>query len=84
MTWIKSSLSHGNGNCVEVRLFKDGSVDVRNSQKPGKGTLHFTPGEWKAFIGGVKLGEFDRFGNTLELPAETQRTLVKTAPKASE
>jgi hypothetical protein len=60
--WVKSSLSFANGNCVEVKIFDDGSADVRNSRKPEGGILHFTPGEWDAFVGGVKLGEFDRFG----------------------
>jgi Domain of unknown function (DUF397) len=60
--WQKSSLSHANGQCVEVMVFDDGSAGVRNSRKPGEGVLHFTPGEWEAFIGGVRLGEFDRFG----------------------
>jgi Domain of unknown function (DUF397) len=60
--WVKSSLSFANGNCVEVMVFDDGSADVRNSRKPEEGVLHFTPGEWAAFIGGVRNGEFDRFG----------------------
>lgn len=60
--WAKSSLSHANGQSVEVIIFDDGSADVRNSRKPGEGVLHFTPGEWEAFTGGCKLGEFDRFG----------------------
>jgi hypothetical protein len=26
--------------------------------------LRFTPDEWRAFIGGVRMGEFDDFGRT--------------------
>ena len=59
--WLKSSRSEA-GNCVEVMIFDDGSADVRNSRKPEEGVLHFTPGEWEAFTGGVRLGEFDCFG----------------------
>lgn len=60
--WVKSSLSFANGNCVEVKVFDDGSADVRNGRAPEEGVLHFTPDEWQAFVGGVRLGEFDRFG----------------------
>lgn len=60
--WIKSSLSFSNGNCVEVEMQPDGTVKMRNSRDPNGETLHFTGAEWDAFIGGVRLGEFDHFG----------------------
>jgi hypothetical protein len=59
--WVKSSLSFSNGNCVEVASLPDGSVDVRHSRNPEGPVLRFTPGEWKAFLGGVRNGEFDGF-----------------------
>ena len=62
LIWVKSSLSFSNGNCVEVAELPDGSVAVRNSRRPHDSWLVFTPGEWQAFLGGVRLGEFDRFG----------------------
>ena len=62
--WVKSSLSFANGNCVEVADLGGGAVGVRNSRDPDGGTLVFTPGEWDAFIGGVRGGEFDRFGGS--------------------
>jgi Domain of unknown function (DUF397) len=68
--WIKSSLSFANGNCVEVQIFEDGSVNVRNSRRPEEGILCFTPGEWHDFIGGCKLGEFSGPG-TQRTPSET-------------
>lgn len=71
--WVKSSLSFANGNCVEVKIFDDGSADVRNSRKPEEGVLHFTPDEWRAFIGGVRNGEFDRFGQMLGDRLEVER-----------
>jgi len=58
VTWIKSSLSTFNGNCVEVAWLGDGTILVRNSKNPGGGVLKFTPAEWHAFIGGVLCGEF--------------------------
>jgi hypothetical protein len=60
--WVKSTLSFANGNCVEVADLPDGGVGVRNSRDPGGPVLNFTPEEWSAFLGGVRNGEFDRFG----------------------
>lgn len=60
--WVKSSLSFANGNCVEVADLGGGAVAVRNSRNPDGAVLRFTPDEWHAFIGGVRNGEFDRFG----------------------
>ena len=37
-TWIKSSLSFSNGNCVEIASLADGGVGVRNSRHP-EGTM---------------------------------------------
>lgn len=54
-----SSFTGGGGNCVAVKQNHDGSVQVRHSKDPEGGTLHFTPGEWEAFVLGVKAGEFD-------------------------
>lgn len=61
-SWIKSSLSYANGNCVEVASLSGGEVGVRNSRESGGPVLRFTPDEWHAFIGGVRNGEFDSFG----------------------
>jgi hypothetical protein len=60
--WVKSSLSFANGNCVEVAGLSGGEVGVRNSRDAAGAVLRFTPEEWHAFIGGVRNGEFDRFG----------------------
>ena len=60
--WIKSSLSYANGNCVEVSELEQGAVGVRNSRDREGPVLRFTPEEWRAFLGGVRKGEFDDFG----------------------
>jgi hypothetical protein len=60
--WIKSSLSFSNSNCVEVANLPDGKVGVRHSKNTEGPVLQFTPGEWHAFLGGVRNGEFDGFG----------------------
>jgi ABC-type amino acid transport substrate-binding protein len=61
-TWVKSSLSFANGNCVEVADLAAGEIGVRNSRDSAGPVLRFTPDEWRAFIGGVHNGEFDGFG----------------------
>ncbi|HEX7160621.1 MAG TPA: DUF397 domain-containing protein [Trebonia sp.] len=63
-TWVKSSLSFANGNCVEVSDLPGGTVGVRNSRDREGAVLRFTPDEWQAFLGGVRNGEFDDIGRT--------------------
>jgi Domain of unknown function (DUF397) len=57
--WVKSSLSFANGDCVEVASLTDGSIGVRDSKDAAGPMLRFTPSEWRAFVGGVRNGEFD-------------------------
>ncbi|MFG1873849.1 DUF397 domain-containing protein [Sphaerisporangium sp. NPDC049003] len=57
--WRKSSYSGGNGDCVEIGDLPHGSVAVRDSKNPTGPALIFTPGEWSAFLSGVRGGEFD-------------------------
>lgn len=58
--WHKSTLSSAADNCVEVGVGDDGTVGVRDTKQHGEGPiLVFTPDEWKAFLGGVRRGEFD-------------------------
>jgi Domain of unknown function (DUF397) len=59
--WTKSSLSHVNGNCVEVADIEGGQVGMRHSKDTAGPVLGFPPEEWRAFLGGVRNGEFDRF-----------------------
>lgn len=60
--WVKSSLSYANGDCVEVADLQQGIVGIRDSKDAQGAILRFTPAEWEAFVGGVRNGEFDRFG----------------------
>jgi hypothetical protein len=62
LSWIKSSLSFANGNCVEVASLPGGGIGIRDSKNREGAILRFTPDEWHAFLGGVRNGEFDNFG----------------------
>jgi hypothetical protein len=58
LSFKKSSLSMGNGNCVEV-AHTPGRYVMRDSKDTAGPTLQFTSDEWNAFIGGIQNGEFD-------------------------
>jgi hypothetical protein len=57
--WFKSSLSAGNGDCIEVAKLSTGHIGVRDSKDINGPILRFTDREWDAFVGGVHKGEFD-------------------------
>ena len=57
--WRKSTRSNAGGDCVEVATNVDGVVAVRDSKDPSGSVLTFTVAEWRAFIEGAKVGEFD-------------------------
>ncbi len=52
------------GGCVEV-AFKDDAVAVRDAKNRDQAPLLFTRAEWKAFVRGVKAGEFDQLKSHL-------------------
>ena len=56
---FKRSSFCANNCCVEVaRVPKVGKVIVRNSQAVGE-QIEFSVEEWRAFLAGIKSGEFD-------------------------
>jgi hypothetical protein len=56
----KSTRSNSSNACVEVAKLPAGAVALRDSKHGGAGPVfHFDKNEWEAFIGGVRLGEFD-------------------------
>lgn len=59
VTWRKSRHSGTEDVCVETAFLAEGDVAVRDSKNRDGPVLRYTPGEWRAFIAGVKDGEFD-------------------------
>ena len=57
--WRKSTYSMGSGDCVEFSQLSSGEVALRDSKDPAGPVLAFGPGEWAAFIGGLKGSVFD-------------------------
>jgi hypothetical protein len=56
--YLKSSFSSTAG-CVEVRLFPDDTIGLRDSKDISRPAHVFTALEWHAFVAGVRAGEFD-------------------------
>lgn len=57
--FVKSSASWGLiENCVSVARKPQG-VAVRDTKDASRTTLYFTRSEWKAFVKGMKNGEFN-------------------------
>lgn len=62
LEWRKSSRSHDDDppdNCVLVAVFPDGVIAMSDSKRRTATPLVYTPGEWAAFMSGVRAGEFD-------------------------
>jgi hypothetical protein len=59
-TWFKSRHSGSEDGCVETAFLPDGHVAVRDSKDRAGPVLLYPPREWRAFIAGVKDGEFER------------------------
>lgn len=61
LVWQKSSFS--SSQCVEAAAYR-GHVAVRDSKHPHGGMLVYTPDEWRAFLAGVRNGEFDHLAES--------------------
>ncbi len=59
LQWCTSSFSGDNGACVQLAALPHGRVAVRDSKAPGAGTLVFSRAEMRAWIHGLRAGEFD-------------------------
>jgi hypothetical protein len=59
VTWVKSSHSSSQGNCVELAKLSGGRIAMRNSRFPGGPTLIYTTSEFATLVNGAKRGEYD-------------------------
>jgi hypothetical protein len=58
--WRTSSFSGANGNsCVEVAFLPD-VVAVRDTKDRTRPPHTHAPGAWRAFLAGIRAGDFDR------------------------
>lgn len=73
--WFTSSRSNPLSECVEVNLeHPDGLVRIRDSKDCGAGptisgstTLRVSKAEWRAFLAGARVHEFDYSGMPITL-----------------
>lgn len=61
--WQKSTFSGEANGCVYLAAADDGTIKLRESDDPGV-IVTTTPEKLRAFILGVKAGEFDHFAET--------------------
>ncbi|MFF7243476.1 DUF397 domain-containing protein [Embleya sp. NPDC008237] len=59
VTWVKSSASTAEGNCVELAALPGGEIAVRDSRFTRGPALIYARAELAAFVAGAKSGEFD-------------------------
>ncbi|MGW6454726.1 DUF397 domain-containing protein [Streptomyces sp. NPDC055078] len=62
-TWQKSSYSGTASNCIHIATAPDGTLKLHESDDPTT-IITTTPENLRAFILGVKAGEFDHFTAT--------------------
>jgi hypothetical protein len=58
-----------NGDCVEAAHFTRRRISVRNRLDLEGPVLRFTPADWRVFLGGMRLGEFDGRPSYVLVPA---------------
>jgi hypothetical protein len=57
MEWFKSTRC-ADSACVEVSAAADNRVALRDSKRPEQPFLVFDRADWRAFIKGIKAGDF--------------------------
>ncbi|MEV6984127.1 DUF397 domain-containing protein [Sphaerisporangium sp. NPDC051017] len=56
-TWVKSSYSGDQGDCVELAALHDNGMAIRDSKRPHGPVLRIPATEWVAFRSSLKSGE---------------------------
>ena len=59
LKWRVSSKCGGNGECVAVAKLPDGDIVVKDTKERDGHVLRFSVSEWRAFLVGVRAGEFE-------------------------
>jgi Domain of unknown function (DUF397) len=59
LNWRKSTFSGQGNSCVEVADLPDNGRAVRDSKREDSPVLTFNAAEWRAFVQGIRAGEFD-------------------------
>jgi hypothetical protein len=62
LSWVKSSLSYANGNCMEIAAFPNGRIGLRDSKNADGPFLYLTCEQWSEFVAGIRNGDFDCIG----------------------
>lgn len=60
LKFTRSSRCVDANDCVEVARLKDGRIAIRLTSISASPALIATDNEWRAFVSGVKLGDFDQ------------------------
>ena len=58
VTWLSAPGSTSDDR-IEIAYLPGGAVALRNPSDPNGTVLRYTAGEWRAFVLGVRDGEFD-------------------------
>ncbi|MFJ2779771.1 MULTISPECIES: DUF397 domain-containing protein [unclassified Kitasatospora] len=62
LNWQKSSYSSESVNCICLAAAPDGAIKLRESDDPDT-IITTTPDKLRAFLRGIKAGEFDHLTN---------------------
>ncbi|MFB9661357.1 DUF397 domain-containing protein [Glycomyces mayteni] len=57
--WVRPDAADGEPGELELGFADNGLVAMRRVDDPSGTILIYTPGEWEAFVGGVRDGELD-------------------------